>query len=395
MPTPILYLSALGGLGGGESILLTHLPRLERAAFEPRVICGTPGAFAEELRAQNIPVEVIPFKLPYFRAGWLPTMTFSFVPRLARYVREHGIRLIHCNDPESAYYAAPFARVLNIPVVWTCHGWWTIERGWKARFHEILTTQIIVPTHLLKRTLSDIHPRLRDKATVVSFGVDTSKFSPGVRDAALDAELGLAPDHLRVTLLARFQPVKGHEYLLRAAPRILDAFPNTQFLLVGDNVFDTREGAAYKREILGMINADERLKASVLFAGYRRDVPRLLRATDVSVCPSLFESYGVALLEAMACAVPVVSTNVGGPSETIVEGETGWLIPPRDPEALAARVCELLGNPDLRRRMGENGRRRVETRYNLSNTVAQLERVYKELLGNPHPNPSPPGRGAS
>lgn len=381
MPTPILYLSSLGGLGGGESILLTHLPRLDRAAFEPRVICGTSGAFVDELRAQYIPVEVIPFQLPYLRAGWLPTLTFSFVPRLARYVRQHGIRLIHCNDPESAYYAAPLARVLSIPLVWTCHGWWTIERGWKARFHQLLTTRIIVPTHQLKRTLGEINTSLRAKTTVVSFGVDTARFSPGARDTALDAELGLEPDHLRVTILARFQPVKGHEYLLRAAPRILNAFPQTRFLLVGDNVFETREGAAYKREILEMINADERLKASVLFVGYRRDVPRLLRATDVLVCPSLFESYGVALLEAMACAVPVVSTNVGGPSETIVEGETGCLISPRDPDALAARVCELLGNPARRHTLGTNGRRRVETNYNLTNTVAQLELIYRQLLG--------------
>src|SRR5581483_5665818 len=113
-----------------------------------------------------------------------------------------------------------------------------------------------------------------------------------------------------------------------------------------------------------------RLRAAVVFCGFRRDVPRVLRASDILVCPSAFETYGMANIEAMACGIPVVSTNVGGPRETIVDGETGFLVPPNEPGMLAARVIELLGSAERRCQMGHKGRQRVLERYDLRASVA-------------------------
>ncbi len=129
------------------------------------------------------------------------------------------------------------------------------------------------------------------------------------------------------------------------------------------------------------VRNDERLRRAVVFCGFRADVARILCSSDVLVCPSGFETYGMTNIEAMACAIPVVSTNVGGPSETIVDGETGFLVPPKDPRALAARVIQLLNDARLRRELGFNGRKRVETHYALRNSVAQLERAYTNALG--------------
>jgi glycosyltransferase involved in cell wall biosynthesis len=376
----VLYLSYLGDFGGGESSLLTTLCALDRTRFAPRVVCGTGGAFVEELRSHSIPADVIPFTLPYFKHGWLPTASLDFFPRLAAYLRAQGVALIHCNTPEAAYYAAPLAKFARIPIVWTCHAWWQAERGWKSRFYENMLAHIITPTRYIQNCLVEMSPRLRERISVIPFGVDTRVFAPGTHEDSLPAEWNLAPDAPIVTLLARFQSVKGHEILLDAVPHILDAFPAARFLFVGDSAFDTTDANETRARIHARVAGDERLRAAVVFCGFRRDIPRLLRASDLVVCPSWFETFGVANVEAMSCGIPVVSTNVGGPAEKIVDGETGFLVPPRDPNALAARVVQLLADPVLRHSMGVNARRRVERLYDVTDTVMQLERVYEMIL---------------
>ena len=336
VPKEILYLSYLGGLGGGESSLLAHILALAPAEFSPRVICGTPGAFVDALRAHRVPVEVISFQLPYFKQGFLPTASVDFFARLNAYLGKHTISLIHCNDPEAAYYAAPIAKLRGIPVVWTSWGWWQAERGWRMTFYEKMLAQIVTPTRYIKECLVDANPRLQDKITVVPFGVDTDTFAPGARDFGLLQEFRVEANAPIVTVLARFQSVKGHANFLDAALLILDEAPDARSLLVGDTAFDTRDANETRAMVRERVANDERLRNAVVFCGFRTDVPRFLRSTDVLVCPSEFETYGMTNIEAMACGVPVVSTNVGGPSETIVDGETGFLVPPKDANALAA-----------------------------------------------------------
>lgn len=379
MARTLLYLSYLGGLGGGESSLLAHLLALDRAEFQPRVICGTEGAFVQALRAREIPVAVIPYAVPHFRNG-VPILSLDFFPRLAQYLKMHAPQLVHCSDPETAYYAAPLAKLARVPMVWTCWGWWQAERGWKSFFYEKFLTRIVTPTQHLKNCLVQANPRLQEKITVLPFGVDTDEFAPRAREEALLAEFHIAPAAPIVTLLARFQAVKGHANFLDAAPMILDAFPHARFLFVGDTAFETNDANETRRAIRERVAADERLRAAVVFCGFRRDVARFLNVSDVVVCPSDFETYGMANLEAMACGIPVVSTNVGGPSETIVDGETGFLVPPREPRALAARVIELFAQPERARALGANGRRRVLENYSLCDSAARLQALYRALV---------------
>jgi glycosyltransferase involved in cell wall biosynthesis len=375
----ILYLSYLGGLGGGESSLLSNLDALDRAEFQPRVICGTPGAFVDELRARGIAAEVMPFRLPHFR-GIAPVASFDFFPRLNAYLNAFAPSLIHCNDPESAYYVALLAKLRRIPVVWTCWSWWQAERGWKSVFYEKFLTRIITPTRYLKKCLTTTNARLEKKISVLPFGVDTHLFSPGARDETFLREFQIDASAPLVTLLARFQSVKGHENFLNAAPKILDAFSNARFLFVGDTAFETDDANETRRMTRERVLGDARLRAAVIFCGFRRDIPRILRASSLLVCPSDFETYGMANLEAMACGIPVISTNVGGPSETIIDGATGFLVPPRDADALAARVNQLLGDSALRARMGAHARARVEQAFALRDSVARLQEIYRALL---------------
>lgn len=380
MPIRILYLSYLGGLGGGETLLLTHILALDRTRFSPYVICGTDGALVTELCQHDIPVTVLPFRLPYFWRGVLPILSLGFYPRLFSFLRAQKIQLLHCNDFESALYAAPLAKLLRIPIVWTCHGWWMVERGWKSAFVENFCPHILTPTRHIQQTLIAINPRLANEIRVLPFGVDTDNFTPRPRDASVRAEFGITADAPLLTLLARFQTVKGHMNLLDAIPQILDTFPTARFLLVGDAEFGTSDAHTTRTQIYARVEHDARLQAAIVFAGFRRDIPRILNTTDILVSPSQFETYGMAILEAMACGVPVVSTNVGGPSETIVDGETGILVPPENPAALANGVLALLENAARRKQLGQNARARVEQSFSLRASAQAMQAYYQDML---------------
>lgn len=380
MPTTILYLSQLGGLGGGETLLLSHVLALDPTQFAPRVICGTPGALVDELRAHAIPVQVMPFRAPHYAGRVLPVASLGFIPRLYGYLRTNPVELIHCNDIDGVYYAGIVARVLNLPLVFTCHGWWVMKRGWEGRYTAKCCTWVVTPTEYIKRAVIERHAELANRLSAMPFGVDTDEFAPQPRDPSVRAEFSIAADAPVVTLLARFQTVKGHALFLDAIPQILDACPRARFLLVGDATFGTQDALATRAEIQKRVADDPRLRAAVVFAGFRRDIPRILNATDVLVSPSDFETYGMAILEAMACGLPVVSTNVGGPSETMADGETGYLVPPRDPQALAARVIQLLGDFHLRETFGQNARERVLEKFSLARSAGALQALYRTLL---------------
>jgi glycosyltransferase involved in cell wall biosynthesis len=168
-----------------------------------------------------------------------------------------------------------------------------------------------------------------------------------------------------VTLVARFQSVKGHDTFLEAARALGRARPDVRFAVAGENAFGARGDSAFGRRVRDLAAADPLLRERVAFLGWVERPERLMAASDVVVCPSRFESFGLAPVEAMACEVPVVSTNVGGPAETIVDGETGFLVPPEQPFRLADRVAALLADEDLRARMGRAGRARIEARFSL------------------------------
>jgi glycosyltransferase involved in cell wall biosynthesis len=380
MPTTILYLSQLGGLGGGETLLLSHILALDPTQFAPRVICGTAGALVDELRAHAIPVDVISFRAPYYVGKVLPAVSLGFLPRLYGYLRMHPVALIHCNDIDGVYYAGLVSRVLKLPLVFTCHGWWVMKRGWEGKFTAKCCTWVVTPTEYIKQAVIERHVELANRLSVVPFGVDTDEFAPQPRDPSVRAEFSVPADAPLVTLLARFQAVKGHTFFLDAIPQILDACPNARFLFVGDATFETPDAITTRAEIHKRVADDPRLRAAIVFAGFRRDIARILNATDVLVSPSEFETYGMAILEALACGVPVVSTNVGGPSETMVEGQTGFLVTPRDPQALAVRVIQLLSDGNLRVKFGERARERVLGKFSLARSAVALQALYQTLL---------------
>mgnify|MGYP002378686985 FL=1 len=220
-----------------------------------------------------------------------------------------------------------------------------------------------------------------ERIQVLYPGINTQRFSPAVDGSPIRQQYGIAPDAPLVAMLARFQNVKGHDVFQAMARRVVEAVPDARFLVAGENT-QNAAGDAYRSGILAAHQTDPLLRDSLVYAGFRSDTERVMAAADVIVCASDFESYGMVHVEAMASGKPVVSSNQGGPSETVVDGVTGYLVPPRDPDALAENVVRLLRDPALRARLGQAGRLRVETRFAAEATARLFTDTVEPLLNS-------------
>ncbi|HEX4669365.1 MAG TPA: glycosyltransferase, partial [Solirubrobacterales bacterium] len=190
------------------------------------------------------------------------------------------------------------------------------------------------------------------------------------RRRALRAELGIADDAPVVTLVARLVPIKRVDRFLRVAALLRDV-PGIRFMIVGDGELRDQLRAAPEAQSLG-----ER----VLWVGFRRDMPDVYFASDVVVQTSDNEGTPVALIEAQAAGVPVVSTAVGGVRSAVLDGESGRITATDDDEAMARAIRDYLDDPDQLREHGARGRRHVESTFTLTALVRALDGLYRRLL---------------
>jgi glycosyltransferase involved in cell wall biosynthesis len=170
-------------------------------------------------------------------------------------------------------------------------------------------------------------------------------------------------------------PHKGQRYLVEAAHLVVQHSPDTRFVILGEGEL---------RDHLERQVHEHRLEKHVLLPGFRADVLGCLKSFDIFVMSSVTEGLGTSILDAMACAKPVVATTAGGIPEIVDEGVTGHLVPPRDPHGLAEAMTRQLGDEGLRRKMGEAGLARVRERFTVERMVRETAAVYARLAGRPH-----------
>jgi glycosyltransferase involved in cell wall biosynthesis len=271
--------------------------------------------------------------------------------RLVRLLRRLRPRLVHVTDVWPAALVA--ARLARVPRVLVTHhtpelprrdnllGRAWLRAGWATRLEVIYTSE------------TDRAGDGRAPSHVVPLGIDLARF-----------DLERTPHDGRVIgNVARLVEQKDQRTLVAAAPAVLARFPDSRFVVAGD----------------GPLRAELEERAAGMpfeFTGERRDVPQLLAGMDVFAFPSLFEGLCLAVIEAQAAGVPVVATPVGGIRETVVDGETGLLVPSGDPAALASAICRLLDDPALASRLADEARLRVRERYSLERMVDATLRLY-------------------
>jgi len=224
---------------------------------------------------------------------------------------------------------------------------------------------IITVSVSIRRTLIEggVNPSL---VRVVYEGVDLDWIDHQVTSETLNLPAGLV-----VGTVAHLSAEKGHETLLDAAAKVIVRVPEAQFVFVGEG--ELMPKLRGKIDQLG-------LQKHVTFLGFRRDSEAVLKNFCIFCLPSLSEGLSSAILVAMASGLPVIATQVGGIPELVVDGETGLLVSPREVDPLEDALCRLLESAELRQKMGEAGRRRVEERFALSRKLDQTELHYAELL---------------
>ncbi|HVK04794.1 MAG TPA: glycosyltransferase family 4 protein [Armatimonadaceae bacterium] len=219
------------------------------------------------------------------------------------------------------------------------------------------------------------------RITTVRNALDAAPFSPPSPEsrAWVRRELGLAPDAALVGIVSRLDPGKGHEDTIDAFARVAARHPGSHLVVVGDGT----ERAAYEAHARRQTACADRIH----FLGRRADVPRLLPGFDLFCHPSRAEPFGLAVLEAAASGLPILAYDEGGTPEIVRDGETGFLAPPGDVAALADKMSLLLERPDLRREMGDAGRRRAVDEFRPEDAAEQFARVLKRVARHPTGTP--------
>jgi len=374
---PILFTSWYVGLGGGETDLISLLEQLDTQHYTPHLLVPYTGQLSDYWTKQGWHVHQTAFRGA--TTWFIPKIweQFPVVKRIEAILQEQRIRAIHC-DYHTLPLVLPAAKKLNIPVMWTCWGWWFKPKFWQKDFFRSVD-YICARSQAIKDGFLGDPPFIPSKnIPLVYSGVDIDRFHPHIIDTDIRQTLGITSEVPLVAMIARFQNVKGHHIFQEMVRKVVATVPESQFIVAGEDVHNVSSDAAYKTQILENHHNDPILRDHVTYLGFRDDPENVMAAADVVVCPSEFESYGRVNVEAMAVGKPVVSTNQGGPSETILHNETGFLVPPRDADGLARYVIQLLQDASLREKMGIASRKRIETVFSAHATaqpyIEQLEK---------------------
>jgi len=371
----VLHIITRLDVGGSAENTVISATRMPKAEFASSVISGRtvdpPPRLAETLRDAGVPF----FEVPHLRRPVDVAGDCRALWQVWRLIRRLRPDIVHTHSSKAGFIGRMAARLAGVPrILYTPHG-----HVFQGYFSSPVTRSFVVLERLAARwtdriiTLTDAEA---DQHLALGIG-RPGQFVTIPSGIDLDAAMAAAPTRLvpdgpAIGTVARLVPIKGHAYLLDAAPEVLRQYPAARFVLVGDG--ETRAALEAQARRLGVGDR-------VLFTGYRDDVPSLLAGMDLVVLPSLNEGMGRVLVTAMALGKPIVATRVGGVPELLADGAAGRLVPPGDAAALADAVCALLRDPDQAAALGEAGRRRVG-RYSAQAMVESLAQVYRDVTAN-------------
>ena len=369
---------AASGAGGAEQVFATLLQGLDPERFEVTVVCHGRGSMAETYRrhaSQVWSLDLVDLRRP------------STITRLAGLMRDAQCDVVHTHLWTADVLGGLAARLAGVRRVVSSvagayflpigvSGWRRARRqGFSRLFRAIYRRcdRVIAPSHYVADDLLT-RPGIRvpqERLCVIENGVDVDHEERLVRYAnggGSSARWGAGSP--RISVVANFFPIKGHEFLIRAVPAVLAVHPQARFVLAGGGESRT-----------AMIGLADRLGvgASVTFPGEIADALQLMRASDLVVIPSISEGLPISLVEAMALGRSVVTTGVGGIPEVVEDGVSARVVPPRDPAALAAAMLELLGDDVLARRLGAHAQLVAAERFSAARMVRRTQELYVGL----------------
>ncbi|MFN8643946.1 MAG: glycosyltransferase [Candidatus Binatia bacterium] len=364
----MLYTVNRMDVGGSQTHLVQVLKLIDRERFDPILCCLTgKGALMDAARATG--TRVVSGGLGALKSP----RAVAALRRLRRLMRDERIDVVHNYLLRANVIGTLAARAARVPLVLAskrgCHE----RRGWEmvgARLANRLADCVTANSNAVREFVHGHEGCPLEKMVVIPSGIDTDRFAPLPPDD-YKARLGVPAGAVVIGSLTRMRVRKGVEEFLRATGAICRARPEVHVVIAGDVEMDDEV-----RALVAEVGLGDRLH----LLGRRSDVPEVLSAFDVFVLSSHGEGMSNAILEAMAMQRPVVATGVGGTVEVVDEGSTGYLVPARDPEALAAGIARVLDAPQRGDAMGARGRQVVVDRFSARAMVRDMETLYTRLL---------------
>ena len=379
--TKVLHIITRLILGGAQQNTMITASQLDSAKFDVTLVSGpqtgSEGEIIGEVERRGVRLHILRELVREIN----PLRDLVTLVKLYRMVRGQAFVIVHTHSSKAGILGRAAAKLAGVPVIiHTVHGWGFHDRmgglqRWLLvqveRWAATISDKLIVVSSVLKDTgLRDGIGRPEQYVTIYS-GIDLLEFDrPSLDVAKKKSELGLPTGVPVVGTVGRLSSQKNPEGLLLAAQKVIQRMPEARFLIVGDGPLRSRVEESIRA--MG-------ISGNVVLTGIRHDIPELMAILDLFVLSSLWEGLPRVLPQAMAAGKPVVCTNVDGNMEAILNGVNGLLVPPRDADALAHAILQLLRNPELARKMGLEGRKRV-TSFSASKMVEDIEMLYRRLL---------------
>ena len=387
----IVYLNHSGKVSGAEISLLTFFKGLKgRKEIEPILVCPAKGPLKRRTQSMGLPV----VDMESFEAGFasnpLSFIGYGFrlvkiARRLAAIVKKFNADLIDANSVRAGLVASASSLFHKMPIV--VHVRDCVPRNRIG----ILTRRIIASraSTIIANSSYVAHHFALDgsifrKIEVVYNSLDLSTFDPEKVDGnEFKRMFKLNGSYPLLGVVGQISPWKGLVDVIRAIPNVLSSFPEALLLLVGEPKFDAvtarYDTVAYFKELHSLVE-ELNLKKHVVFIGERSDIPQVMKAIDLLILASWEEPFGRVLIEAMAMEKPVISTNVGGPTEIVEDGFNGVLVRPKNPDVIAQAVIELASKRKKSEEMGRQGREEVRRRFNTDTHISRMLTIYKRIL---------------
>lgn len=373
----ILYPVIDGEVSGGNIVCLRIIEEALKRGYAVIVNSPTDSKFTDILRAKGIKV---------YNLDTRRSFRFDNAIKLARIIKKENIDLVHSHGPLGVTILSRLAGWLAaVPVINHAHapdfpsanpgvGLYHYLLNWvTSRF---FCAGVIAVSEAVKKIIIRQGVNV-DKITVVYNGIDLDairydkKTSIEIRES-----FGLNENQQIIGNVGRIDRFKGQHIFIESALKVLKKNPEVIFMIVGE---DIGNAGRYKKELEGL-TVDLGLKQNIIFTGYRHDVMDLMNTFNIFVLPSLAEGLSVAILEAMAAKKAVITTPAGGNPEIVIDGSTGTLVEPQNPDKLAEAIIYHLRNPEISKRMGECGYGRVKKYFSLSQMLDKVFDIYKEVL---------------
>lgn len=383
-PVRVLHIITRLIVGGAQENTLLSVEGLDRLPeYEVTLVTGIDNGPEGDLleRARRTTRLVI---VPELGRSINPLSDVAAFYKLHRLIRTGRYHIVHTHSSKAGVLGRLAAKLAGTPiVVHTLHSLvfhdyqpWLVNRLWWVvkMLCAPLTDHFISVSSVISQKAIAAGIGRPEKFTTIYSGMELDWFLDSKVDpAAVRREFGIPEDAPVVGKIARLFSLKGHDQLLDAAPEIVRRHPNVRFFLIGDGLlYEHLRSRAREAGILD----------NFVFAGLipRERIPEMIAGMDVVVHTSLREGLARVLPQALAMGKPCVSFDLDGAPEVVIPGETGFLVKPGDVRELADAISELLANPQLRARMGEAGRHRVDPAFRAETMVEQIASVYQLLL---------------